>query len=179
MRTADDMWAALLQPNAYGPVVVKKFPPPTVPKGRPYRHGLNIVQESPPMAIPAYASIRFKFTATLPRTEWACRFGVDSVRVVNSSADIILTVCNVFGVQRAGLISPRRARELTVPRFAAALLFKEFTTHSLPMIGRKLGGRDHTTIMHALDRAAALMESDPEFRAKVDEARGKLRAVTA
>jgi len=64
--------------------------------------------------------------------------------------------------------SPQRARRVARPRQVAMYLSRKLTTRSLPEIGRRFGGRDHTTVLHACRRIEALCEEDPLFRQEVD-----------
>ena len=64
--------------------------------------------------------------------------------------------------------SPQRARRVARPRQVAMYLARKLTTRSLPEIGRRFGGRDHTTVLHACRRIEALCEEDPMFRQEVD-----------
>ena len=66
------------------------------------------------------------------------------------------------------LHSARRARRVARPRQVAMYLARELTTRSLPDIGRRFGGRDHTTVLHACRRIEALCKSDPVFQQEVD-----------
>jgi chromosomal replication initiator protein len=66
------------------------------------------------------------------------------------------------------LHSPRRARRVARPRQVAMYLARELTSRSLPDIGRRFGGRDHTTVLHACRRIEALCQSDPVFQQEVD-----------
>jgi chromosomal replication initiator protein len=59
--------------------------------------------------------------------------------------------------------SARRSRVVARPRQVAMYLSKKFTSKSLPEIGRKFGGKDHTTVMHAVKRVEELMSTDAEF----------------
>ena len=56
--------------------------------------------------------------------------------------------------------SPRRARAVARPRQIAMYLSKQLTSKSLPEIGRTFGGRDHTTVMHAVNRIDELSIED-------------------
>ena len=56
--------------------------------------------------------------------------------------------------------SPRRARAVARPRQIAMYLSKQLTSKSLPEIGRTFGGRDHTTVMHAVSRIEELSIED-------------------
>ena len=64
--------------------------------------------------------------------------------------------------------SPQRARRVARPRQVAMYLSRKLTTRSLPEIGRRFGGRDHTTVLHACRRIEALCEEDPLFKQEVD-----------
>ena len=59
--------------------------------------------------------------------------------------------------------SARRSRAVARPRQVAMFLSKRLTSKSLPEIGRKFGGKDHTTVMHAVKRVEELMGADNEF----------------
>jgi chromosomal replication initiator protein len=64
--------------------------------------------------------------------------------------------------------SPQRARRVARPRQVAMYLARKLTTRSLPEIGRRFGGRDHTTVLHACRRVEALCHEDPLFKQEVD-----------
>jgi chromosomal replication initiator protein len=66
------------------------------------------------------------------------------------------------------LHSARRARRVARPRQVAMFLARELTSRSLPDIGRRFGGRDHTTVLHACRRIEALCKTDPVFQQEVD-----------
>lgn len=70
------------------------------------------------------------------------------------------TVANYFKIRVADLLSPKRTRTIARPRQIAMALAKELTKHSLPEIGSAFGGRDHSTVIHATRKVAALRESD-------------------
>jgi chromosomal replication initiator protein len=64
--------------------------------------------------------------------------------------------------------SPQRARRVARPRQVAMYLSRKLTTRSLPEIGRRFGGRDHTTVLHACRRVEALCLEDSAFKTEVD-----------
>ncbi len=66
------------------------------------------------------------------------------------------------------LHSSRRARRVARPRQVAMFLARELTARSLPDIGRRFGGRDHTTVLHACRRIEELCRSDPVFQQEVE-----------
>lgn len=74
-----------------------------------------------------------------------------------SVAEIIDLVCIEFGVGKTDLLSQRRTRPLVMPRQIAMGLAKRLTFLSLPEIGRRFAGRDHTTVLHAARRCEPLM----------------------
>ena len=77
-----------------------------------------------------------------------------------SIENIQKTVADYFKLRVADLLSKRRTRSIARPRQVAMALAKELTNHSLPEIGDAFGGRDHTTVLHACRRIAALREMD-------------------
>lgn len=77
--------------------------------------------------------------------------------------DIQREVAGHFNIRVSDMHSPRRSREVARPRMVAMYLAKQLTTKSYPDIGRAFGGKDHTTIMHAVKTIPALMEKDPEL----------------
>jgi chromosomal replication initiator protein len=69
-------------------------------------------------------------------------------------------VADYFNIKLADLLSSRRSRQVARPRQVAMYLCKHLTSKSLPSIGRKFGGRDHTTVMHAVKRIDELRQTD-------------------
>ena len=59
--------------------------------------------------------------------------------------------------------SKRRARDIVRPRQVAMYLAKDLTNHSYPQIGSRFGGRDHTTVMHAVRKVEDLIAEDKQF----------------
>ncbi|MFN3230827.1 MAG: chromosomal replication initiator protein DnaA [Alphaproteobacteria bacterium] len=77
-----------------------------------------------------------------------------------SISEIQRHVAEYFNVRLAELLSARRAVSIARPRQVAMYLSKQLTSASLPQIGRKFGGRDHTTVIHAVKRIEELREID-------------------
>jgi len=73
-----------------------------------------------------------------------------------------------FNIRLADMLSARRARAVARPRQVAMYLAKQLTSRSLPEIGRKFGGRDHTTVIHAVRRIEQLRESDSTLNGDVE-----------
>ena len=72
-------------------------------------------------------------------------------------------VANHYNVKVSDMSSARRARAVARPRQVAMYLSKQLTSRSLPEIGRKFGGRDHTTVMHAVRKVEELRAQDAAF----------------
>lgn len=85
-------------------------------------------------------------------------------------------VAEHYNVKIADMHSPKRSRTVVRPRQVAMFLAKTMTSKSLPDIGRKFGGRDHTTVMHAIKKVEELYESDSSFREDVDLLKKMLEA---
>jgi chromosomal replication initiator protein len=73
-----------------------------------------------------------------------------------------------WNIRLTDMSSARRARAVARPRQVAMYLAKRLTSRSLPEIGRKFGNRDHTTVMHAVQRVTELMAADTAFAEDVE-----------
>lgn len=76
-------------------------------------------------------------------------------------------------VSMSDLKSARRTADVVRPRQIVMYLAKELTARSLPEIGRRCGGRDHTTVLHAVRKIGALVKTDPELAEQVEKIRAK------
>jgi chromosomal replication initiator protein len=76
-------------------------------------------------------------------------------------------VSDHYRIRQSEMTSARRAREVARPRQIAMYLAKQLTPRSLPEIGRRFGGRDHTTVIHAVRKIEELRRSDAELDADV------------
>lgn len=83
-------------------------------------------------------------------------------------SDIIDQVDYEMGVQRCDLVGNDRSAGLFRARAAVCWLARQLTSASLPQIGAILGGRDHTSVLHACRRAADMRDHDPAFRRLTD-----------
>jgi chromosomal replication initiator protein len=79
-----------------------------------------------------------------------------------------------WGVSIDGLMSKKRTKELTVPRQVAMYLIRELLDLSLVEIGNLFGGRDHSTVIHAVNKVEEEVSRDDAFRARVELLRGGL-----
>ncbi len=83
-------------------------------------------------------------------------------------------VAEHYNLRLTDMHSARRARQVARPRQVAMYLSKLLTARSLPEIGRKFGGRDHTTVMHAIRKVEELMDDDAQIAQDVDVVRRAL-----
>ena len=74
--------------------------------------------------------------------------------------EIMRQVSDYYNLRLSEILSARRARDIARPRQVAMYLAKQMTSRSLPEIGRKFGGRDHTTVMHAVRKIDDLRRTD-------------------
>ena len=82
-------------------------------------------------------------------------------------ADVIDAVTSYYGVALRDLQGRARNRQLVLPRQVAMYLMREETSASLVEIGRQLGGRDHTTVMHGIDKIERDLDTDATLRQQV------------
>ncbi|MGC9418899.1 MAG: chromosomal replication initiator protein DnaA [Rhodovulum sp.] len=81
-----------------------------------------------------------------------------------------------YNMRLADMVGPKRHRTIARPRQIAMWLSKQLTQRSLPEIGRRFGGRDHTTVMHAVRRIEELRGSDPQIAEDLELLRRMLEA---
>ena len=78
------------------------------------------------------------------------------------------TVCDFYGLTLSDLKAKNRTSAVAFPRQVAMYLARHLTRASLADVGRAFGGRDHTTVLHGVDKIHALMQGDAKFRKTVD-----------
>jgi chromosomal replication initiator protein len=86
-------------------------------------------------------------------------------------------VAQEWGVTVEGLKSKTRTKTLTIPRQAAMLLCRELLGLQLAEIGNAFGGRDHSTVIHSIERATVLSQDNPVFQQRLNKLRIKLQPV--
>lgn len=102
--------------------------------------------------------------APKPRRQW---FSIVDEKILPQSSgpmveDIQRVACRYFNVTRNDMLSPRRDRRVSYPRHVAMYIAKTLTLQGLPQIGRRFGGRDHTTILHGVRKISNLILTDWE-----------------
>jgi chromosomal replication initiator protein len=89
--------------------------------------------------------------------------------------DIQRVVARQYNVSRSDLLSSRRTANVVRPRQVAMYLAKTLTLRSLPEIGRRFGGRDHTTVLHAVRKIEALVAKDIALSEEVESLKRQLQ----
>ena len=89
--------------------------------------------------------------------------------------DIQRIVARQYNVSRADLLSSRRTANVVRPRQVAMYLAKVLTLRSLPEIGRRFGGRDHTTVLHAVRKIENLANNDTSFAEEIESLKRQLQ----
>jgi chromosomal replication initiator protein len=81
--------------------------------------------------------------------------------------DILQIIGKHYSVSRSDLLSPRRARSIVRPRQIGMYLAKKLTSRSLPEIGKRFGGRDHSTVLHAVRKIEELLKADEKLAREI------------
>lgn len=154
---SDAFFAALLaaHPEKRFTPPVRRVMPFKKPSGPPVRDWLYISKPRPapvpvPEPVPAPA-------------EPDCNF-YDTRLTVRK---IIMQTAEHYMIEPIEIVSHRRTASVTVPRQIAMYLAKTLTTHSLPQIGRRFGGRDHTTVLHAVRKITGLVTTDQNLATEI------------
>jgi len=132
----------------------------------------------------AYASLKHR-DITVDLVREALR---DKLRISDAAADSPTPKLSTAGIQKAvalewgvtadGLKSKTRTKTLTIPRQAAMYLCREILGLQLVEIGNAFGGRDHSTVIHSLERASHLLTEDSTFRERVEKLRSSLQSTS-
>lgn len=89
------------------------------------------------------------------------------------------TVSDFFKVNQDDLKAKTRKREIVIARQVAMYFSKDYTNHSLKSIGYHFGGRDHSTVIHAVQSVNDMMDTNAKFRYSIDELKKKLKMRSA
>lgn len=143
-KTAADVWAAAAAVRQKQKA--SRMPP--APEPEPEK----------PQIIPIEAPPDSDF-ARLVAAAYPARYPGELARLGVSVKAIQAAVSEASGVRVTDLISARRTANVVLPRQIAMALAKHFTLKSLPEIGRRFGGRDHTTVLHACRKMEPVIEA--------------------
>ncbi len=102
-----------------------------------------------------------------------------SLNLLNASDAVTIPViqnrvADYFHVSLKDLKGKKRKKMIVMPRQIAMYLSRELTEASLPRIGNEFGGKDHTTVIHAYDKIAASLKTDPELQKDIENLRNEL-----
>jgi chromosomal replication initiator protein len=127
----------------------------------------------------AYASLKHRdITTELAREALRDKIRApdpgDEPAALNTNA-IQQAVAKEWGVTTEGLRSKTRTKTLTVPRQVAMHLMRELLGMQLVEIGNAFGGRDHSTVIHSLERVGEMVNEDPDFARRVQKVESSLR----
>lgn len=131
----------------------------------------------------AYASLKHK-EITVDVAKEALRDKLQSINGSTSADAGVVTISTIqhlvaeeWGTTVEGLKSKTRTKSLTVPRQAAMYLARELLGIQLVEIGKAFGGRDHSTVIHSLDRVATELQTDAELKERIDRLRSHLQNI--
>jgi chromosomal replication initiator protein len=102
------------------------------------------------------------------------RLGEDTAPDACGLSEILDAAAQEFGVEREALLARDRRPTVATARQVAMYLARELTEHSLPEIGRGIGDRNHSTVLHAVNRISAAMRTDAAVRTAVDNLHRRL-----
>ncbi len=85
-------------------------------------------------------------------------------------------VAEHYNIRLSDMLGPKRVRSFARPRQVAMYLAKQMTSRSLPEIGRRFGGRDHTTVLHGVKRIEELKTQDGQVAEDLEMLRRALEA---
>jgi chromosomal replication initiator protein len=122
----------------------------------------------------AYASLKEEPATPALVRHVLHRLGENTATDACGIGEILDAAAQEFGVEREALLARDRRPAVATARQVAMFLARELTEHSLPEIGRGVGGRNHTTVLHAVNRVSAAMRSDDSVRSAVHNLRRRL-----
>jgi chromosomal replication initiator protein len=122
----------------------------------------------------AYASLKGEQATPALARHVLRRLGEDTAPDACGISEIIDAAAQEFGVERDSLLARDRRPAVATARQVAMYLARELTEHSLPEIGRGIGDRNHSTVLHAVNRIGAAMRTDPAVRSAVDNLHRRL-----
>jgi chromosomal replication initiator protein len=122
----------------------------------------------------AYASLKEEPATPALVRHVMHRLGENTATDTCGIGEILDAAAQEFGVEREALLARDRRPAVATARQVAMFLARELTEHSLPEIGRGVGGRNHTTVLHAVNRVSAAMRNDDAVRGAVHNLRRRL-----
>ena len=93
-----------------------------------------------------------------------------------SIAKIQKQVADFYNITQGDILGKKRVKQIVMPRQIAMYLSRELTDSSLPKIGNEFGGKDHTTVLHAIDKIEAELKKDTDLQNDITKLKAKLRS---
>lgn len=93
-----------------------------------------------------------------------------------SIATIQKQVADFYNITQGDILGKKRVKQIVMPRQIAMYLSRELTDSSLPKIGNEFGGKDHTTVLHAIDKIEAELKKDTDLQNDITKLKAKLRS---
>jgi chromosomal replication initiator protein len=130
----------------------------------------------------AYASLKHK-DITVDVAREALRDKLRAIEGLQNEGNVLLTIFTIqqavakeWGVTVDGLRSKTRTKTLTTPRQIAMYLVRELLSTQLVEIGNAFGGRDHSTVIHSLEKVQQSITQDPDLKTRINRIRSSLEA---
>ncbi len=117
-----------------------------------------------------FASLLHESPITVPLAMEAIKQSVSSEnKEVMTTTNVINIVCNFYNVTKSDIIGKKRNKEVVEPRQICMYLMTELLSVPLMTIGQAMGGRDHTTVIHARDKVAELIKTNTRIATEVND----------
>lgn len=133
------------------------------------RARMSAAKQTPALASPPPPEI-----TPAARHDWIIVATHEGSASVDTLKIITMRVCLYYHISRNDVISIRRAAHVVKGRHVAMYLAKEMTSRSLPSIGRFFGNRDHSTVLHAVRKISAQIQTDAVLAAEVEAIRRQI-----
>ncbi|GAB3054058.1 chromosomal replication initiator protein DnaA [Virgibacillus ainsalahensis] len=129
------------------------------------------------------ALIRVVAYSSLVNQDIDASLAADALKdIIPSSTPKVITIAGIqesvgekYNVRLEDFIAKKRTKSIAFPRQIAMYLSRELTDFSLPKIGEEFGGRDHTTVIHAHEKIAKLLENDTALNREIEELKEQLK----
>ncbi|KRM55581.1 chromosomal replication initiator protein DnaA [Lacticaseibacillus sharpeae] len=128
------------------------------------------------------ALLRVKIFAETTKSPITTSLAADALKTQISGKNTQLTIAEIqemvakyYQVSVTDIKGRKRVKQIVMPRQIAMYLARELTDSSLPQIGREFGGKDHTTVIHAVDKIEKAASADADLKASIIELKNKLK----
>ena len=117
---------------------------------------------------------------TLEIAQQKLRDVLASTRQANLSIEIIQkVVADFYSLSANDLKGKKRTQKIVYPRQLSMFICREMTDFSTTEIGEAFGGRDHTTVMHSIDKIQGLLITDPALDSTIESLKRKIKELSA